>query len=322
MTPKRFERPARRGPKPDPERRRIQKGDHMASHVRGRTPETASKAPLAFKRKTPMSSILTNTSSMVALQTLKNINKGLGTVQNEISTGLRVSTAKDNSSSWAIAATMNSDVSSYKKLSESLVSASAMVGVARAASEEVTTILKAVQEKMVQAQDPSADTDKLQDDVDALLLTIISVAQSAQYSGINIVETGGANQTITTSINRDAAGVLTLGTFDVTAQDLELLGAAIADITASSPDAIDTLIDSAITAAAAFGSAQTRIDTQNAFLLKQMDALKMGVSSLVDADMEEASARLTALQTQQQLGIQSLSIANQAPQSILSLFRG
>jgi len=53
-----------------------------------------------------------------------------------------------------------------------------------------------------------------------------------------------------------------------------------------------------------------------------MDALKNGVGAMVDADMEEASARLTALQTQQQLGIQSLSIANQAPQSILSLFRG
>lgn len=320
MTPKRFERPARRGPKPDPERRRIQKGDHMASQMRGRTPETASKAPLAFKRKTPMSSILTNTSSMVALQTLKNINKGMGQVQSEISTGLRVSNAKDNSSSWSIASTMNSDVRSYGKLGDALTSASAMVGVARVAAEQVSDILKQIQEKVVQAENPDADVAKIQAEVTALTDTIVSIAQSAQYNGINMVETGGAAQTITVSVMRDAAGALTTGTMAVAAQDLEVLGAALVVGTAT-VDAIDTLIDSANTAAAAFGAAQARIDAQNDFLGKQADALKEGVGALVDADMEEASARLTALQTQQQLGIQALSIANQAPQSVLSLFR-
>jgi flagellin len=77
----------------------------------------------------------------------------------------------------------------------------------------------------------------------------------------------------------------------------------------------------AIDAAAEFGAAQIRIDAQNDFLKKQADALKVGVGALVDADMEEASARLQALQVQQQLATQSLSIANQAPQNILSLFR-
>jgi flagellin len=267
-----------------------------------------------------MSSILTNTSSMVALQTLKSVNKSLGKVQNEISTGMKVATAKDNSSSWSIASTMSSDVGSYKKLSEALTSASAMVGVARTAAEQVSDILKQIQEKIVQAENPDADTAKIQDEVTALTDTIVSIAQSAQYNGINLVEAGGTDQTITVSINRDAAGALTTGTFDVTAQDLEALGAALVVGTAT-PDDIDTLIDDANTAAAAFGAAQARIDAQNAFLGKQMDALKEGVSALVDADMEEASARLTALQTQQQLGIQALSIANQAPQSILSLFR-
>ena len=140
----------------------------MASQMRGRTPETASKAPLAFKRKTPMSSILTNTSSMVALQTLKNINKGMGQVQNEISTGLRVSNAKDNSSSWAIASTMNSDVGSFKKLGESLTSASAMVGVARTASEQVADILVRSRKRSFRPQNPDADVVKLPADVAAL----------------------------------------------------------------------------------------------------------------------------------------------------------
>ncbi len=267
-----------------------------------------------------MSSILTNTSAMVALQTLKSTNGSLGKVQNEISTGLKVATAKDNSSSWSIASTMNSDVRSYGKLGDALTSASAMVGVARVAAEQVSDILKQIQEKVVQAENPDADVAKIQAEVTALTDTIVSIAQSAQYNGINMVETGGAAQTITVSVMRDAAGALTTGTMAVAAQDLEVLGAALVVGTAT-VDAIDTLIDSANTAAAAFGAAQARIDAQNDFLGKQTDALKEGVGALVDADMEEASARLTALQTQQQLGIQALSIANQAPQSVLSLFR-
>jgi flagellin len=126
-------------------------------------------------------------------------------------------------------------------------------------------------------------------------------------------------QTITVSIMRDAAGVLTMGTATVT--NVVLAGMAAAITTASTPDAVDTLIDSANSAAAAFGAAQARIEAQNVFLTKQADALKSGVGALVDADMEEASARLSALQVQQQLGIQALSIANQQPQSLLALFR-
>lgn len=90
---------------------------------------------------------------------------------------------------------------------------------------------------------------------------------------------------------------------------------------ASALASIEFMIETAITSAASFGSAQGRVDTQAEFVSQMSDALRSGIGSLVDADMEEASARLQALQVQQQLGIQSLSIANQAPQSILSLFR-
>ena len=85
--------------------------------------------------------------------------------------------------------------------------------------------------------------------------------------------------------------------------------------------AIDTFIDTAVDAAASFGSSERRVDLQNDFVSSLVDSLKTGIGALVDADLEAASARLQALQVQQQLGVQSLSIANQAPQSILSLFR-
>jgi flagellin len=272
-----------------------------------------------------MSSILTNTSSMVALQTLKGINKGMAKVQDEISTGLKVSTAKDNSSSWSIASTMNSDVASYRKLGESLTSASALVGVARTAAEQVGELVKEIQTKVVQAQNPDADVAKLTAQVTALAATITSIAGSAQYNGINLVNTGSTAETITVSVTRSAAGAVGSQTFSTGVADLAAVATAItgiADISAAAAlDTVDTQLDAVNTAAATFGAAQARIEAQNSFLGKQADALKNGVGAMIDADMEEASARLAALQTQQQLGIQALTIANQAPQSILALFR-
>jgi flagellin len=270
-----------------------------------------------------MSSILTNTSAMVALQTLKATNKGMAKVQDEVSTGLKVATAKDNSSSWSIASTMNSDVKTFAKLGETVVAASATVGTARMAAEEVASILKEIQTKFVQAEDyaaGSAELTAIQDEVDELTATIISIATSAQVNGVNLTANGAANLDVTVSVIRDATGGLTAEAVTVTAQDLETLGATLA-VGTDTLDDVDTLLDTANAAAAAFGAAQARIEAQGAFLSKQADALKMGVGSLVDADMEEASARLAALQTQQQLGIQALSIANQAPQNVLALFR-
>jgi flagellin len=266
-----------------------------------------------------MSSILTNTGALVALQTLKGIDKGMAKVQNEVSTGMKVATAKDNSSTWSIASTMRSDIGSFRKLSESLTSASAAVGVARSAAEQISDILKQVQEKIVQALEPGADTAKIQADVTALTSTIVSIAQSAQYNGINLVNAAAASVNVAGSIVR-AGGALSVQNIATGAANLEALGAALVVGTAT-PDNIDTLMDTANAAAATFGAAQARIEAQNAFLLKQADALKMGVGAMVDADMEEASARLQALQVQQQLGIQALSIANQAPQNVLALFR-
>jgi flagellin len=272
-----------------------------------------------------MSSINTNTSSMVALQTLKSVNKGLGKVQNEISTGLKIATAKDNSSSWAIAATMKSDVGSYKKMGEALTSASQTLGVARVAAEQMVDILKLVQEKVIQAKEPGADLAKLQADVDAMTATMQSIAASAQVNGINMVNNTD-DRVFAVSLTRVGAG--DVGLENLTVAGIDLNTDAAADITLvddaadeSDLDAVETQLQAAIDAAASFGAAQARIDAQNEFLGKQMDSIKTAAGALVDADMEEASARLQALQVQQQLGIQALSIANQAPQSILSLFR-
>lgn len=273
-----------------------------------------------------MTSILTNSGAMVALQTLNGINKNLNNVQNQVSTGLKVSNAKENAASWSIASTMKSDIGTYDKLSENLDSAFAMIGVARKAAEDIGDLVKQIQVKMVQAAGATAaDQTTIGNEITALANTITSIAESAQYNGINMVGSSGSAQTVTMSVMRDSSGVLTTDTTSIAAVDLSAVASAITGLTvdgsATSLDAIDDELDTVNAAAAAFGAAQARIEAQRDFLSSQSDALTSGVSALVDADMEAASARLTALQTQQQLGVQALSIANQAPQTLLSLFQ-
>lgn len=510
-----------------------------------------------------MSSILTNNSAMVALQTLKGINKNMGQIQTEISTGKSVATAKDNAAVWAISKVMESDVKGFSGISDSLALGSSTISVARQAAETTTDLLTEIKGKIVAAQEGNVDRDKIQTDISALRDQIRSVTGAAQFNGLNMVKgtddvsilssldrsgsgtvsasqinvnrkdlstgagkvgttaattisyggiaapaaaptpaiTGtttaaaGKNATITvsaatansnnysiningTAINYTtdgiqtntqmadyfagavnalglegvsataATGTLTISNtnafegmevavqgaqlaygnvngfarstansvveqraetidFSATAAPLngdsftvgiagksysytagkgesmedvarglktaidseattgiktavqknETTGAwslAVDDTTGARAlsltvtkggeasgglfglDAMDvttndgakaalsnieTMISASIDAAASFGSAQKRIDIQTDFISNLSDALKSGIGSMVDAEMEETSARLQALQVQQQLGVQALSIANQSPQSILSLFR-
>ena len=151
--------------------------------------------------------------------------------------------------------------------------------------------------------------------IDSAALTDIST-NVVQKNGAWVLELDNAGAAVTLADAGAAGGTATGGLNGVDAIDVttdEGVEAALANI--------ETYINTAIEAAADFGSAQGRIDTQNTFISNLTDSLKAGIGALVDADLEAASARLQALQVQQQLGIQSLSIANQAPQSILSLFR-
>ncbi len=518
-----------------------------------------------------MSSILTNSSAMVALQTLKTINSSMNKVQSEISTGKTVATARDNAAVWSISKVMESDVKGFKGISDSLALGSSSLSVAREASEKIESLLNNMKEKIVSAQSENVPREKLQTDIDALRSQIAGIVSGAQFSGLNLVsgtddvkflasldrsDSGVSTSDITVARQDLSAGAGTLGVSTGSAQILagvavitgnitqpvdkanatvssitngansaRIAGAALAvgasatlkingqtvtftndtaspltaaesatrmiseinklglegvtavlngtanvDIqssrafeavtvehvagmaTPSIPtagqgtisgqvatiaqraetyvfggnaikdgdgytlniggvaysyvagkgettedvvrglkiaidagsvpglttkvdqsatgawqlhidnsadtarviaassgtvngkasgglfglDAIDvttvdgaraalsnieTMINKAIDAAAEFGSAQGRIDTQTSFVSALTDAMTAGIGTLVDADMEEASARLQALQVQQQLGIQALSIANQQPQNLLALFR-
>jgi flagellin len=278
-----------------------------------------------------MSSILTNNSAMVALETLRNVNRNLEAVQSEISTGKKVATAKDNAGIWAVATVMSSDVESFKQISDSLSLGSSTVGVARAASEKIVQTLQEIKSLIVTAQGENVDRAKIQTDITAKISLITGFVAAAQFNGLNLIDGSSTDDVnVLSSLNRASDGTVTAGNIVVTRQDLATDGGLgdledidVTDNTgaADALESIETLLQTAIDAAAAFGSAQSSINSQAEFVKVLTDSLKSGVGSLTDADMEAASAKLQALQVQQQLGVQALSIANQQPQALLSLFR-
>jgi flagellin len=153
----------------------------------------------------------------------------------------------------------------------------------------------------------------LKNAVDALGITDLVVDYDSATPGELVFTNNTANDLAVSGLYKNAGsgGLGALGTIDVSTAG----GATTALAN------IEALLQTSIDAAAAFGSVEGRIDTQSRFISALSDSLKSGIGAMVDANMEEVSARLQALQVQQQLGVQSLSIANQAPQSILSLFR-
>ena len=288
-----------------------------------------------------MSSILTNNSAMVALQTLKSINGNLAKTQDQISTGKEISTAKDNAAVWAISKVMESDVAGFEAVSESLAVGESTVAVAAAGAEQIVDILNDMKELAAGAVGETGDIPKTEALLAEKTAQINSIIGAAQFNGVNLLATdvdgnGGTQLTVLSSLDRSGsnsaanANAPTVTTIDIAGVDFE--GDTNFDIgsrttitdSATAQTAlteIEGFLQTAIEGAAALGASAERVSDQGSFVSKLTDAMKSGIGALVDADMEAASARLQALQTQQQLGVQALSIANQAPQTILSLFR-
>ncbi|WP_018148339.1 flagellin [Henriciella marina] len=168
-----------------------------------------------------MSSILTNNSSMVALETLRNINRNLESVQNEISTGKKVASAKDNASIWAISTVMSTDVSSFEQISSSLNKGSATVGVARASSEQITSLLQDMKNLIVDAQQDLNDSDRatIQKDVAAIRSTITNIVNGAQMNGQNLLK-GTDDMKVLASLDRGSTGDVAPAFINVSRVDL------------------------------------------------------------------------------------------------------
>ncbi|HBQ50062.1 MAG TPA: flagellin, partial [Hyphomonas atlantica] len=165
-------------------------------------------------------------SAMVALQTLRNINSNLETVQSEISTGKKVATAKDNAAIWAISTVMSTDVESFNQITDSLNKGSSTVGVARAASEQVTELLQDMKNLIVSAQEDlnADDRAKIQTDIDAKRTAISNIVNAAQFNGQNLLQ-GTESISILASLDRGSDGSVSATSITVARQDLQTTAA-------------------------------------------------------------------------------------------------
>ena len=170
-----------------------------------------------------MSSILTNNSAMVALETLRGINKDLAMVQSEISTGKKVSNAKDNAAIWAISTVMSTDVESFKQIQDSLNLGNSSVGVARSASEQVTSVLQDMKELIVSAQEENVDRTKIQTDIAALRDQVGSIVGAAQFNGLNLIDGSSTDDVaVLASLDRSSAGTVSAAYIDGARADLSV----------------------------------------------------------------------------------------------------
>ena len=302
-----------------------------------------------------MTSINTNNSAMAALQTLRGINSNLETTQNSVSTGYRVDTASDNAAYWSIATTMRSDNKALSAVSDALGLGAAKVDTAYTAMDSAIDVVDEIKAKLVAATEDGVDKSKVQEEIGQLQEQLMSIAQSASFSGENWVAGADGTMSVVSSFVRDGSGAVSVKMtdyvldtssagnvlFGMSSGSIEtstgILGTADAngdsvyslDITnfttgqiQSALSTVESALSAMTSAGAQLGSISTRIDLQEDFVGALSDSIDSGVGRLVDADMEEESSKLSALQTQQQLAIQSLSIANSSSQNILSLFRG
>lgn len=301
-----------------------------------------------------MTSILTNVPAMAALQTLRGINSNLEATQAHVSSGYRVAKAADNAAYWSIATTMRSDNKALSAVSDAIGLGAAKVDTAYSAMDSAIDIISSIKAKIVAATEKGVDKTKIQDEIGQLQQQLLSVAQSASFSGENWVA-GSGTKSVVSSFVRNATGNVSVkttdyvldstssgnvlfgtttgGVVDVTTGILGSSNGSIGSIfgmnitTFGTPEislaltAIESGLDAMTKAASQLGSISNRIELQETFVASLSDSIDSGVGRLVDADMEEESSKLTAFQTQQQLAIQSLQIANSSAQNVLSLFR-
>ena len=274
-----------------------------------------------------MSSILTNNSAMVALSTLNEINRGLNETQNRVSSGLAIRSGKENAAYFAISETMKGDSGMFKAINEGMTATKNSVATARLGAETVKDIAQDMVERIAFAQSDGINVADVQTELDAMVANMQSAIDQATFNGDDLVSGAVAAQTVVTGISR-AGGTFATTTISFNSVNLQAIQTALAgiDLTTSTDLEADLVtaegqLQAAITASTSLGVTENTLEGQMQFLDSLTDTLDSGVGSMVDADMEEEAARLQAFQVQQQLATQSLSIANQSPQNILSLFR-
>lgn len=274
----------------------------------------------------PLNSVNTNTGAMIALQSLNAINREYAQVQNRIATGLKIAGPKDNPAIWAIAQNMRAESKSLDAVRNSLERGQAVADTAMTAAESISDILSQMKEKALAATEVGLTTvarQALNDEYVALRRQIDTIANNASFDGVNLISAGSAgviralaNTKATATINIDHIDLSTTGSA-VSGTLTDLLGGVDSD----DIKALDLASQKVSSALSKLGVGAKSLDRQLEMTNKLQDTYDAGVGNLVDADMAKEAARLAALQVRQQLALEALRIANQAPSLLLALFR-
>lgn len=267
-------------------------------------------------------SVNTNVGAMVALQQLNKTQRLLETTQLRITTGLKINGPKDDASTYAIAQRMRGDIAGMNAVKVALATGDSTVNTAISGGKAIADLLTEMKAKVVQANQAGLDSQSrtaLHNDFKALRDQLATIVQTAEFNKTNLIKQSATTLKVLSTVGGS--------TITVSAQKMDTTTLAIntSSLTSSSGassalTAIDTAITKVTDALAALGSAAKQIEVQSSFTSTLVDILKQGVGNLVDADLAEESANLQALQIKQQLGVNSLAIANAGPQSILGLF--
>ena len=273
-----------------------------------------------------LNSVNTNMGAMVALQSLNRTNEALNVTQKRISTGLRVNDAKDDGAAFAVAQSVRADVAGLSAANEQLGGVKGILDTALSGLNKVSETMIKVRETLVRLADDTLNADQraqYKAQYTALQTQITNFIEDATYNGRTLLATAAPGGDITTTRNESGTtytitAVDGAGTLIVAAAPTDAAAAQAALADGGDFKTVQTAISNALNT---FGSDSRYIDNQIAYNKDKADALEAGLGALIDADLAKESARLQSLQIRQQLGTQALSIANQAPQTLLSLFR-
>jgi flagellin len=270
-----------------------------------------------------MTSVITNPGAITALRNLSIINFNLQKTENRVSTGLKVNSPVDDAGDFAIAQGLRADLKAFDAVQQALSSGSGIASVAVAAATSISSLLGDINTTVISATN-TANTTSQQSILAATfasqLTQLGTFVANAVFNGRNLISAGSSNVTVTSSIS---GGQLTLTAASTLSQVSAALTAGVATTSAATAlltavTAQQLVVGSAL---GTLGSNQNNINFLSTFVQALSDATTQGLGTLVDADLAAESAKLTALQVQQQLAVQALNIANQTPQVLLSLFK-
>jgi flagellin len=275
-----------------------------------------------------LNSVNTNVGAMVALENLTATQTQLQKAQNQINTGLKIATAKDDGSTWAIAQNQRAQVLSLDSVKQSLSRGQSALDVAISAGTSISDLLTQMKALALSASDKglnTTDRTALNDQFKSLRDQITTIVTNADFNGTNIIKASGT--TIYALANADGTSKIT-----VAAEDMSLGGTNLTSVNTTASIGTSTTantmignlqsaLDNVSASLAKLGTGSNALNTHATFITSLQDSLNSGISNLVDADLAKESATLQALQTKQQLGVQALSIANSSTSVLLSLFR-